>query len=54
MSDIKTGSVVKLASGGPKMTVQFSEDALVHCVWFNEQNIMETAHFESVMLRVEK
>jgi uncharacterized protein YodC (DUF2158 family) len=36
----QVGDLVKLRSGGPKMTVQSvnagQEDQLVHCVWFEQ------------------
>jgi uncharacterized protein YodC (DUF2158 family) len=38
--DFKTGDVVKLESGGPKMTVRFADkdsftkELIVACVWF--------------------
>lgn len=49
--DIKTGDVVRLKSGGPKMTVteveysEMAEQRLVYCVWFNEKNQQSSGSF---------
>lgn len=32
--ELKVGSVVRLKSGGPRMTVEAVEDGEVHCEWF--------------------
>lgn len=34
MSGFKVGSVVRLKSGGPKMTVKEVSDGRVWCIWF--------------------
>jgi len=44
----ETGDVVRLKSGGPKMTVQEitqDEDEYIECIWFEEGNkMMDTFH----------
>lgn len=35
MTDIKIGSIVKLNSGGPRMTVVSLNDGFVGCSWFS-------------------
>lgn len=36
-SDLKIGSIVKLKSGGPTMTINGSKDAKIYsCVWFED------------------
>lgn len=32
--DIQAGAVVQLASGGPRMTVEWTEDGRAYCQWF--------------------
>lgn len=49
MSDVKVGDVVKLKSGGPKMTVTSIEDHMgtpsVFCEWFDEKNTQQSGVF---------
>lgn len=33
MSEVKVGSVVKLKSGGPRMTVNHLESGSMECIW---------------------
>nr|WP_281722858.1 DUF2158 domain-containing protein [Nitrosomonas nitrosa] len=48
--ELKKGDVVRLKSGGPKMTIKFIEGETVACVWFNEKNQKQEAAFEAEML----
>ncbi|EPL2029911.1 YodC family protein [Pseudomonas aeruginosa] len=54
MSDLKLGDVVRLNSGGPKMTVghigvqPVSNEPYVRCTWFDERNVQQVESFLSV------
>lgn len=39
----KPGSVVRLKSGGPQMTVEHMNDGVVYCVWFNQDASVYTS-----------
>lgn len=43
--DIKPGIIVKLASGGPQMTVNQVTSIGVECWWFDKQGIAKKALF---------
>jgi uncharacterized protein YodC (DUF2158 family) len=54
MEDFQIGDIVRLKSGGPKMTICGSRDsdyisgapgAPIDCVWFNQEEEMKTASF---------
>ena len=49
----KSGDVVKLKSGGPKMTVAMvTEDddcAIVHCSWFDKNSLFEKDFDEDLL-----
>jgi uncharacterized protein YodC (DUF2158 family) len=54
MSELIPGSVVRLNSGGPKMTVEFIDNkGKIHCSWF-EDKTLSRSEFESVALRLVK
>ena len=54
MSQFKVGDVVKLKSGGPKMTVSsIDEDGYIGCTWFIE-NKREGDSFMEATLDLEK
>lgn len=47
----KPGDVVKLKSGGPKMTVaKIDNDGSVDCEWFDEKNIPQVRAFTATSL----
>jgi len=48
MTDIKADSIVKLNSGGPKMTSVEGPDqeGLVECIWFNASKKLEVHRFK--------
>ena len=55
MIAFKTGDVVRLRSGGPKMTITEPPEAGItgyHCVWFDEQNVYHSHYFgaEALMM----
>lgn len=50
MSQFKTGDVVRLKSGGPKMTVKEEGDSIVSCQWFDRNGKTHTDKFQVVML----
>jgi uncharacterized protein YodC (DUF2158 family) len=47
MAEVFTvGDIVKLRSGGPKMTVEkVEDDDVVQCVWFDEMNVTQNKGF---------
>ena len=53
---LKAGDIVRLKSGGPKMTVIDYEEAWSswQCTWFDSKNTRQTDHFATPLLeRVE-
>ncbi|WP_121903655.1 YodC family protein [Sphingomonas sp. PP-CE-3A-406] len=46
----KPGDVVRLKSGGEKMTVESLSDELVHCVWFVDKKVQRES-FEGATLK---
>lgn len=40
--EIKLGSVVKLKSGGPLMTVSYLNESISMCTWFYDGKIINT------------
>jgi uncharacterized protein YodC (DUF2158 family) len=53
MAQFKAGDVVRLKSGGPKMTVRRAEtDGEVVCEWFSEKKAVETAVFNETSLEI--
>lgn len=55
MSDLKTGDVVELKSGGPAMTVSGTNDAgIVECTWFDSKKILNKEVFDQDILQPHK
>ena len=54
MSGFKAGDVVRLKSGGPKMTVEVpnTQFGFVACTWFSDRNKHESANFSAEALEV--
>jgi uncharacterized protein YodC (DUF2158 family) len=48
--DFKIGDVVKLKSGGPKMTVSTIKDGEVWCTWFEDDKLARPYWFAPDML----
>lgn len=48
--EFKTGMVVVLKSGGPKMTITEINGEDIECQWFNEKNEVEVNTFNEVSL----
>ncbi|WP_163834665.1 DUF2158 domain-containing protein [Spartinivicinus ruber] len=45
MDTIESGSVVQLASGGPKMTVLSEGSYFYECCWFDKADVLHTGSF---------
>ncbi len=45
MNDLKKGDVVKLNSGGPKMTIFKIEGDFVSCHWFDKNDVHQSTKF---------
>lgn len=52
-NEIKKGIVVKLKSGGPKMTVKYERSGLWICTWFVSDEVRQ-ADFSKEQLEVVK
>ncbi|GAA3988139.1 YodC family protein [Mucilaginibacter dorajii] len=61
-SIFKEGDVVRLQSGGPKMTIDgFAWDKLrdkpyndrVECTWFDEKNAIQKGTFKTILLELD-
>lgn len=55
--NIGNGSIVRLKSGGPEMTVEDHSDMApgdsgVFCFWFNEHNDLKRGYFDAAMLEI--
>ena len=50
MQPFEKGDVVRLKSGGPKMTVDEVEESQVYCVWFDDKNTRKQDRFEAATL----
>ncbi|MEE9346873.1 MAG: DUF2158 domain-containing protein [Robiginitomaculum sp.] len=51
MSQLIKGEVVRLKSGGPKMTLlQEAQDGKIKCQWFDRNGKMHTAEFDVAMV----
>jgi uncharacterized protein YodC (DUF2158 family) len=48
--EFQPGDVVKLKSGGEKMTIETISDGLVDCVWFEDKKVVRNS-FEPVTLK---
>ncbi len=52
MTEFTKGDVVRLKSGGPKMTVVAEpEGAIVQCTWFDRNGKRHTDGFEAALLQ---
>lgn len=52
MSDFKSGDVVVLKSGGPKMTVEETYGAWeVICIWFNESGALKREKIVNISIK---
>lgn len=49
-AEFSKGDVVRLKSGGPKMTVLAVKAAKLSCQWFDRNGKMHKAEFDDVML----
>ena len=49
--DFKPGDVVKLKSGGEKMTVETISEGMADCVWMVDKKL-ERGSFEPVVLKI--
>jgi len=50
MTDFAPGDIVRLKSGGPKMTVLSLENGSVTCKWFDRNGKLHTDEFAAVLL----
>ncbi|MBC7985190.1 MAG: DUF2158 domain-containing protein [Sphingomonadaceae bacterium] len=48
--EFEPGDVVKIKSGGEKMTVESVDGSLVDCVWFDNKQVMRGT-FDSIVLK---
>ena len=49
--EIKVGDIVKVKSGGPKMTVESITNDTIFCKWFVKKEVREE-FFERLMLQI--
>lgn len=49
---ISAGMVVRLKSGGPKMTVEWTRDGIAMCSWFDVKDTQHTKPFKSDALEL--
>jgi uncharacterized protein YodC (DUF2158 family) len=47
------GSIVRLKSGGPLMTVGEIKDGVYYCVWMDIENKFQSANFFGCTLKLE-
>lgn len=54
-TEIKSGDVVTLKSGGPKMTISFKDESVRRCLcqWFEGKAIQESFFDKSALVKVE-
>lgn len=48
--ELKPGDVVRLKSGGPKMTVSKIDGSRLWCEWFDDKNKHDGRYFEAHLL----
>lgn len=49
----QVGDVVRTVAGGPKMTVSFvSSIAVVHCMWFDANDVLHKSVFSTDTLEI--
>lgn len=51
MSEIKSGDIMLLQSGGPTMTVEYVNGDTVRCVWFDGNHELHREEFNKNSLR---
>lgn len=52
LGTFEVGAVVRLKSGGPRMTVSSADESRVYCTWFNEEGKLTTQNpFPAKLLR---
>lgn len=49
-STFQPGDVVQLKSGGPRMTVETSDETLTSCTWFDTKGELKRADFPTVIV----
>ena len=47
-----SGDLVQLKSGGPVMTVAWTNNKDVGCTWFDEKNELQNSNFKTPQLKV--
>lgn len=47
---MKIGDIVKLKSGGYKMTVEDVKEDDVHCVWFDKEDSLQRMIYKKIVL----
>jgi uncharacterized protein YodC (DUF2158 family) len=50
---VKEGSIVRLKSGGPLMTVGEIKDGVYYCVWMDTEDKFQCANFFACTLKTE-
>ena len=50
LGDVRVGDVVKLKSGGPRMTVTERGFHFVQCAWFDADNQLHHGEFDAAFL----
>lgn len=51
---LKNGDTVRLKSGGPLMTVDYSREERVGCIWFNKYDDLHRHEFPIDLLEFDK
>jgi uncharacterized protein YodC (DUF2158 family) len=51
MNKFKEGSIVRLKSGGPEMTIELIKQNNCVCVWFNHNNEIQRYEFSHEVLQ---
>lgn len=52
MKILEKGSIVRLKSGGPKMTVTNIDKEDIHTAWFNSIDSLQSSFFPNYVLKV--
>ena len=48
--DFSAGDIVRLKSGGPRMTIRWIEDGDAYCEWFDDKNEIKGNRFSLASL----